>query len=103
MHDLALSCYRCGHKLRLMPREKVQRLDTCNGCGADLHACVHCRYFDTGRNNQCSEPQAEWVRDKESSNFCGYFEARTSVNLTARGGSHKSTDARATFDSLFKK
>ena len=103
MPDLALSCYCCGHALRLMPREKIQRLDTCAGCGTDLHSCVHCRFFDPGRNNQCSEPQAEWVRDKESSNFCGYFEPRTSINLTARGGGSRSVDARAAFHNLFKK
>ena len=103
MSDLALSCFRCGHALRLMPREKIQRLDTCSSCGADLHSCVHCRFFDPGRNNQCSEPQAEWVRDKEASNFCGYYEPRMSVNLSARGGSNRTLDARAAFHNLFKK
>ena len=102
MSDLALSCFKCGHALRLMPREKIQRNDTCNACGTDLHSCVHCRFFDPGRNNQCSEPQAEWVRDKERSNFCGYYEPRISVNLTARGGSNPSLDARAAFHNLFK-
>ncbi len=103
MPNLALSCYRCGQAVRLMTREKIQRGDSCSACGADLHACVNCRFFDPGRNNQCSEPQAEWVRDKESSNFCGYFEPRASVNLTARGGKHPGADARAAFDNLFKK
>ncbi len=86
-----------------MPREKVQRLDTCANCGADLHSCVHCRYFDPGRSNECSESQAEPVRDKERSNFCGYFEPRTSVDLTARGGRNRTTDARAAFHDLFRK
>jgi hypothetical protein len=103
MTDLSLSCYRCGHALRLMPREKIQRNDTCSSCGVDLHSCVHCRFFDPGRNNQCSEPQAEWVRDKVSSNFCGYFEPRSSVNLTARGGRNPAADAREAFHNLFKK
>ena len=85
-----------------MARAKVQRRDTCVGCGADLHSCVHCRFFDPARNNQCSEPEAEWVSDKESANFCGYFEPRTSVNLTARGGANKQTGARSAFDALFK-
>ena len=102
MSDLALSCFRCGHALRLMPREKIQRNDTCAGCGTHLHSCVHCRFFDPGRHNECSEPQAEWVTDKESANFCGYFEPRLSVNLSMRGGSNRSVDARAAFDNLFK-
>ncbi len=99
----ALSCYRCGHPQRLVPREKIGRRDACVGCGADLHSCVHCRFYDPSRDNQCAEPQAEWVRDKESANFCGYYEVRTSVNLTARGGTNKAADARAAFNSLFRK
>lgn len=86
-----------------MPRERIQRPDTCAGCGADLHSCVHCRFFDPGRSNQCSEPRAEWVREKDRANFCGYFVPRTSVNLTARGGTNRTADARAAFHDLFKK
>ena len=103
MPGLALSCYRCGHALRLMPRDKIARTESCAGCGADLHSCVHCRFFDPSRNNQCAEPQAEWVRDKESANFCGYFEVRTSIDLTARGGGNRVVDAKAAFHNLFKK
>lgn len=103
MPDLVLSCYKCGHALKVMPGDKIQRRDCCVSCGVDLHSCVHCRFFDPGRNNQCSEPQAEWVREKEASNFCGYFEPRTSVNLAARGRGNRAMDARAAFDSLFKK
>lgn len=102
MSDLALSCTCCGHALRLMPREKVHRGDTCAGCGADLHTCVHCRFHDPARSNQCSEPRAEWVSDKERANFCEYFEPRMSINLTARGGRNRTADARAAFHNLFK-
>ena len=102
MPEVALSCYRCGHALRLVAREKVHRRDTCVGCGADLHSCVHCRFFDPSRSNQCSEPEAEWVSEKENANFCDFFEPRTSVNLTARGGTSKQADARSAFDDLFK-
>ncbi|MCY4188419.1 MAG: hypothetical protein OXD30_08045 [Bryobacterales bacterium] len=103
MADLSLSCYRCGHALRLMPRERIERNASCPACGTDLHSCVHCRFFDPGRSNQCSEPQAEWVRDKTSSNFCGYFEPRSSVDLTARGRRNPAADAREAFHNLFKK
>ncbi len=67
-----------------------------------MHSCRHCRFFAPGRSNQCSEPQAEWVRDKERANFCGYFAPRASVNLTARGGRNPTADARAAFNALFK-
>ena len=85
-----------------MPGDQIGRRDACAGCGADLHACVHCRYFDPSRSNQCSEPQAEWVSEKESSNFCDYFEPRTTVNLSSQGRSGRKVDARAAFHNLFK-
>lgn len=102
MPDLCLTCHSCGHALPLMPGDTIGRRDTCTGCGADLHACVHCRHFDPRRSNQCCEPQAEWVSDKEKSNFCDYFEPRTAVNLSSRGRSSRSIDARAAFNNLFK-
>lgn len=100
--DVCLNCHSCGHALPLMPGDMIGRRDTCTACGADLHACVHCRHFDPSRSNQCVEPQAEWVSDKEKSNFCEYFEARTAVNLTSQGRSSRRIDARAAFHNLFK-
>ncbi len=46
---------------------------TCPQCGSDLHCCLNCRFYDPAKHNQCAEPQAEWVRDKESANSCDYF------------------------------
>ena len=100
--DLCLNCHSCGHALPLMPGDMIGRRDTCTGCGADLHACVHCRHFDPSRSSQCCEPQAEWVSDKEKSNFCDYFEVRTAVNLTSQGRSSRRIGARAAFHNLFK-
>ncbi len=86
-----------------MPRDKVSREDSCDGCGTDLHCCAHCRSFNPSRSKQCSEPRAEWVRDKHRANSCRYFSPRTSVNLTSSRGSSSATDARAAFHNLFKK
>ena len=70
-----------------------------------MHCCKNCRFFDPGKNNQCSETQAEWVRDKLKANFCDYFEANKRVPLTSRGGNiePRKDDARTAFDKLFKK
>ncbi len=102
MPDIALSCYRCGRALRLVAREKIQRRTTCAGCGSELHSCVHCRFFDPSRSSECTETQAEWVRDKEAANFCDYFEPRTSVDFSARRGNMRQADARAAFQALFR-
>jgi hypothetical protein len=102
MNNVVLSCHNCGEQLKLLPGQKILRADTCACCHSDLHCCRNCRFFDPGKNNQCSEPQAEWVSDKHRANFCEYFEPRTAINLVNRTRSGPD-DARRKFDSLFKK
>jgi len=63
-------------------------------------ACRNCRFYDTQAHNQCREPQAEWVKDKERANFCDYFEAATK---TASAKSVRKEDALKKLDDLFKK
>ena len=52
----------------------VGRRDTCPSCGAELHACIHCRHFDETVAKSCKEPFAEVPEDKESANFCDFFQ-----------------------------
>jgi hypothetical protein len=92
-------CYFCGKELSL--EGKVFRRDTCQHCGRDLHACVQCRFYDKAAHNQCREPQAEQVVDKDKANFCGYFEFAGGA-----GGGEREADARKSrraLDNLFKK
>jgi hypothetical protein len=100
MSDVIFTCHSCGVTVSLEFGEKVSRREECPGCGADLHCCRNCRFFDTGRNNQCAEPQSERVVDKAQSNFCDYFETRTKVDLAGRraGG----VSSKNQFDDLFK-
>ena len=65
-------CVHCGNDIELIV--KIGRRDECPSCHEDLHACVQCKYYDRTAHNQCREPQAGWVAEKESANFCGYFE-----------------------------
>ncbi len=46
----------------------------CPACDAATHVCRNCRFFAPGRSNDCMEPVAERVIDKERPNFCDYFE-----------------------------
>jgi len=52
------------------------RGDVCVFCGADLKVCLNCAFHDTAANNECREPMAEPVKDKDRSNFCDYFQFR---------------------------
>ncbi|NTU59971.1 MAG: hypothetical protein HGA98_02805, partial [Deltaproteobacteria bacterium] len=65
-----MTCARCGAAL---PAPPYGRRDTCPGCTADLHACVQCAHYSPGSYNDCREPQADRVTDKERSNFCDWF------------------------------
>ncbi len=102
MNNVVLSCHNCGAQVKLLPGDKIPRKDTCSHCNSDLHCCRNCRFFDPGKNNQCSEPQADWVSDKDRGNFCDYFEPRTSIDLVRRTQSAPD-ETRKRFDSLFKK
>ncbi|MFN0084107.1 MAG: hypothetical protein ACKVX9_01855 [Blastocatellia bacterium] len=95
-------CHNCGRDIKLIG--KVVRTDECPHCNADMRCCKNCRFFDPGRNNQCSEPQADWVRDKLKANFCDFFEPSTRTALTSRGSAEpRKQDAKKAFDNLFKK
>ena len=75
--------------------------DTCPQCDADLHCCRNCRFYDPGKHNQCAEPQAEWVRDKEASNYCDYFSPNPVLLARGRRPASQADDAKRKFDSLF--
>jgi hypothetical protein len=94
-------CWKCGTPVELKPGARIASRDECAGCGADLHSCRNCQFYDTSKSNQCAEPQAEWVRDKEASNYCDYFQP--SSHAADRAAKPRSTqDARKKFDSLFR-
>lgn len=100
MANAVMSCHNCGASVELAPQEKIRRNDECRQCSMDLHVCRNCRFFDPGRHNQCAEPQAEWVADKEKANFCDYFEPALAAQQRNRGGGAQ--DARKRFDDLFR-
>jgi hypothetical protein len=76
------------------------RRDTCPSCGADLHSCVQCDFYAPGHYNDCREPQADRVLDREKANFCDFF--RPTAGGAARTSSAKD-EARAKLDALFRK
>ena len=97
-------CHRCGREPQLL--SELERTDSCPFCQSDLKCCLNCRLFDPTANNQCREPQAEWVPEKDKANFCEFFAFRETSPLSApgMGGAQSDQDrARAAFDSLFGK
>lgn len=66
------NCFHC--KKELDANNRPSRGESCPKCGSDVKVCLNCRFYDTGAYNQCREPSAERVVEKDRSNFCEFFE-----------------------------
>ncbi len=92
-------CHAC--KKPLDPGRETGRRDECPSCGADLHCCLNCRFYDRVAPKQCSEPQTDLVREKAKANFCDYFVfAGAAAGAPAAG---ETASARKALDDLFRK
>lgn len=89
-------CWKCKKEISV---EKPGRTDECPLCRADLHVCKACEFYESGAHNDCRETSAEFVSDKERSNFCDYFRAGTKI--TGTDGNSRAQAARDAFNSLF--
>ena len=99
----------------------------CPKCGASLHCCKQCVHFDSSTRFQCTKPIPARIPVKDQANECPSFAPAVTVardvvpngghppngsysngsgrvvDTTAAQGSRSASDARAAFDSLFKK
>ena len=89
-------CWSCQHEIDMTTR--VQRRDECISCGADLHVCKNCRFWDPGYQNECRENTAYYIRDREKANFCMAFEFKSTTEADAA----EANDARDKLEALFK-
>jgi hypothetical protein len=106
---------------------------TCPKCNASLHCCKQCAHFEPSTRFQCLKPIPVRIAYKDQANECASFSPRVTVARDAKtapppqngfgrpfqngnglsggfGGqdsrmpeSRNVSDARAAFDSLFKK
>lgn len=112
----ASRCFNCSSTLP----ENTDFTGLCPKCGADLHCCKQCAYFEPSSRNQCRKPIPERIAVKDKANECELFSPRVTVArdlrppvagaLSFRNGHSgnepapkSASDARAAFDSLFKK
>ncbi len=92
-----LSCWKCGASLAELTLP-LRRLEECLACGAELHVCRLCEFYDTSVAKSCREPVAEEVKDKTRANFCDYFRPRPGAYVTAGDEAER---ARAELEALF--
>lgn len=92
-----LHCFNCNKEIPVTGT--IGRRDECPGCHADLHVCKNCEFYDPKAYNECREPQADVVKEKDRANFCDYFSPRKGQS----GGVDKAAALRAAAEALFKK
>jgi hypothetical protein len=110
---VAARCFNCA--VTLPPGTDFKAV--CPKCGAALHCCKQCVHFDSSTRFQCVKPIAVRIAVKDQANTCELFAPRVTVarDVQPSAGLPKSgengtviaprnaSDARAAFDSLFKK
>lgn len=112
----ASRCFNCSTLLA----EGTDFKGQCPKCGTALHCCKQCAHFEPSTRFQCLKPIVVRIAVKDKANECELFNPRVTV---ARDVAHpaaagpppgagmssgmaeprNATDARAAFDSLFRK
>ena len=90
-------CFNCSKELDIEPGAKILKNEECPYCYASLHCCKMCGFYDPSSYNECREPNAERIVDKEKANFCEYF-----VLKGSQAGGTKKEDLFAQANALFK-
>ena len=67
-----LVCWKCGESIEDLPMPLAREAE-CKKCHAQLHVCKLCEFYDPHIADQCQEPVADFVKEKERANFCDYF------------------------------
>ncbi|HET7712339.1 MAG TPA: hypothetical protein VFL80_10460 [Thermoanaerobaculia bacterium] len=98
----AFKCNQCGQV-----RQDLGELtsdETCLKCGADLHSCGNCRFFDATTLWECRAEIKARVPAKHSRNECTLFSPKIVKDLSAdKVKVLTPDDARKAFDALFSK
>ena len=93
-----MRCFACGKAIPLAAGERVGFRDTCDACKADVHVCRNCRHHDPSAYNECREPNAERVGERDRANRCDYFSPGEGAAAAKAADSAKSK-----LEDLFKK
>lgn len=96
MTTTSVTCFSCGKVTPVV--STVGRRDECPQCRADLHVCKNCAFYDKTAYNECREPSADVVLEKERANFCDFFQPGSHAKVA-----DKKADLLAAAEALFKK
>lgn len=97
MAEIKAICFNCEKKLDLL--QGFSRREECPHCHADVHSCKNCTFYDINSYNECREPSADVVKEKDRANYCDYFKISDDMKTS---GSEKQ-DLLAAAEALFSK
>jgi hypothetical protein len=93
-------CAQCG----IVLPAGIEPTGKCPKCGAELHSCRQCTYFDTSSRFECTQPIPVRIARKDERNECTFYSMRVRVEKeTSTPSSARPEDARKAFENLFKK
>jgi hypothetical protein len=70
-------------------------------CRADLRVCLNCAHYDPRVAQQCQERRAEPVLEKDTGNFCEYFEFARRIWKPKVEANSREVSAREQLKKLF--
>ena len=95
---MSVTCYKCQKEVQVESNQDISRSEECQHCYTSLRCCHMCKFYDKSAYNECKEPTAERVLDKEKANFCDFFKIANS-----KSDSDQTQDLLAQANALFKK
>lgn len=90
---ITLCCWKCGEQLQnlMLP---FSRMEECSACSADLHSCLGCNNYANHLSNSCNEDRADFVSEKEKSNFCDFFSPNPTASVSRDNSETKLAKAK---------
>ena len=70
---MSISCCHCNKDIDLAVATKISFKEECPHCYGGMHSCKMCSHYDCSQYNECKEPMADRIVDKEKNNYCDYF------------------------------
>lgn len=94
---MSVKCHKCNSALNFETGKDVGRSEECTNCYTSIRCCLMCEFYDKNSYNECKEPTADRIVDKEKANFCDFFKLATSTTTDQK------VDLLAQANALFKK
>lgn len=94
---MSVKCYKCGAQIEFESGKDIGRSEECTSCYSSIRCCLMCKFYDKNSYNECKEPTADRVVEKEKANFCDFFK------LGISSASNDKEDLLAKANALFKK